>query len=190
MPLKNSEPVKIYFSGKITSQSSHAPSNWRERFCQELAARGLEIVKLDPLEHDPDFKLNYDDERLTVGRNSFMIQNADFVLVNLTDDISVGGSQEMLMAKYYDKPLIGLAPKGGKFNQGREEINGHVFTSYTHPYVKLACDCLASTLEEAAEYIKNQLLKQTPPKTIHILNEALQYYKEKHYLKDLYLQRL
>jgi len=118
-----------------------------------------------------------------------MIQQADFVLVNLSDDVSVGGSQEMLIAKHFGVPLIGLAPTEGKFNKSKEVIVGRTYTNFVHPYVKLSCDAIAETVEEAAGFIASYLKEPLPSKTMGIMDQALAYYKKQHYPCDAYLQK-
>lgn len=76
------------------------------------------------------------------------------MIVYLSDDISVGGSQKMLIAKYYNKPLIGLAQKEEKFNKSEKELYGRIFRKYIDPYVKVSCDYVASNVQEAAAFLK------------------------------------
>ena len=176
--------VKIYFSGKI-----HSTPAWREEVCRLLETKsGCKILALDPTKYERGFDLNHDNAMLLVGRNSYIISQADFVFVNLSDDISVGGSQEMLIAKHFGTPLIGLAPKEGKFNKSKEVIVGRTYKNFIHPYVKLSCDKIAETVEEAAAYIVDYLENPVPPRNIHILDQALVYYKKRHLANDKYIQ--
>ncbi|MEK6962993.1 MAG: hypothetical protein AABX70_01105 [Nanoarchaeota archaeon] len=177
--------VKIYFSGKI-----HPTPLWREDVCKTLESKsGCKILALDPTKFEPGFDLNHQNAMLLVGRNSYMIQQADFVFVNLTDDISVGGSQEMLIAKHFGIPLIGLAPKEGKFNKSKEVVVGRMYTDFIHPYVKLSCDAIAETVEEVAEFIVSYLKEPKPSKNMGIIDQALVYYQKQHCANDLYLNQ-
>ncbi len=178
--------IKIYFSGKI-----HPTPLWREEVCRLLKCKsGCEIIALDPTKFEHGFDLDHQNCMLLVGRNCYMIQQADFVFVNLTDDISVGGSQEMLIAKYFGTPLVGLAPRGGKFNKDTEVICGRTYTDFVHPYVKLSCDKIAETVEEAAEFIQAYLKQPHPVKNKGIIDQALCYYKKRHLLRDSYIQKM
>lgn len=178
--------VRIYFSGKI-----HPTPVWRDEVCRLLENKsGCKIIALDPTKFENGFDLDHQNAMLLVGRNSYMIQQADFVFVNLSDDISVGGSQEMLIAKHFGVPLIGLAPKEGRFNKSTETIVGRTYHNFIHPYVKLSCDMIAETIEEAAEYIVRYLKQPVPPKNLGIIDQATSYYKKQHSLQDTYLQKI
>ena len=94
--------LKVYVAGKVTANSSLGTSFWREDFCKELEKKsGVKIINLDPTSRTIDF-----DADMVFGRDCFMIKNADLVIVNLTDDMSVGAAQEMLVAKYFNKLFL------------------------------------------------------------------------------------
>lgn len=100
-----------------------------------------------------------------------MIADADVVVVYLSDDISIGGSQEVLIAQYLKKPVIGLAPAGGKFNGSTKEYFGQVIENYKDPFVFSTCDAVAETIEQVAAELKNY--KQIVPRGIGLIDQAL-----------------
>ncbi|MBI2587948.1 hypothetical protein HYW30_01455 [Candidatus Azambacteria bacterium] len=148
------EKLKVYFAGKVSPESVLAPPDWRDRFCDELSQKlNVEIISLDPTKTFGDFLLNHNDPKQVFGRNCFFIRSADLVVVNLTDDISVGGSQEMLIAKYYKKPLIGIAPQGGKFRKKEKTIGGKIYRDWVDPYVSLPCDVVVDNLDGVVDFL-------------------------------------
>jgi hypothetical protein len=96
------------------------------------------------------------------------------VIVYLSDDISIGGSQEILIAKYFKIPVIGLAPHGGKFNGADKEYFGKVVKNYNDPFVFTTCDIVCKTIEEVGEAIKS--LKAIKPKTLELIPSSINYY--------------
>jgi len=153
----------------------------------------LDFINLDPTKTKTFEGNNFDekDYKLSFGRDCFMIKSADLVIVNLTDDISVGGSQEMLIAKFFGKPLIGIAPKGGKFFKEEKEILGKVYQNYKDPFVSTTCDVMVENIKEAAEFAKKFFSEESHSiKDIKILDEALKYYEENFYQNDKLLQEL
>lgn len=181
--------IKVYVAGKISKDSVFGTHDWRDGFCRELSEKsGFKIVNLDPTKGNNDFDQN--DPRFVYGRNSFMIKLADVVIVNLTDDISVGGSQEMLIAKYYKKPLIGIAPRGGKFNKDEKEFFGKIYKNYIDSYVSVACDFVAGSIDEAADAMR-QLFSRTGKKRkikdLSILDDAIRYYEKNFFGSDKFL---
>ena len=148
-------------------------------FVTKSPKSGFKIINLDPVKTELEEKLNHNDSKVIVGKDCFLIKEADIVIVNLTDDISVGGSQEMLIAKYYKKHLIGLAPKGGKFNKIEKEVLGKIYRDWKDPFVSVTCDVVVENMDELADFIKKFFSKKTvKTKGISILEDALRCYKE------------
>jgi nucleoside 2-deoxyribosyltransferase len=169
--------LKVYVAGKVSPSSSLGTSCWRDGFCRELSEKsGIEIINLDPTKGDID----QNDAELVVGRCCRMIREADIVIANLTDDISVGGSQEMLIAKRFEKPLIGIAPRGGKFNKESKEMFGRVYADYLDPFVKVACDAVAEDIDGCARLVKEIAHGQRKAKGLDALDRALEYYERRH----------
>jgi hypothetical protein len=182
--------MKIYVAGKVSPNSVFGTSDWRDQFCQKLSEKsGCKIINLDPTKTRGDLGLmDEKDSKLIVGRDCFMIKSADLVIVNLTDDISVGGSQEMLIAKYYNKPLVGIAPLGGKFRKKEKEMYGKVYQDYSDPFVTTTCDLVVEDLDELSGKLPSLINGQA--KEIDILDKAVEYYKDSHYPADSYLKSL
>ncbi|MFA6512326.1 MAG: hypothetical protein WCV86_04360 [Patescibacteria group bacterium] len=181
--------LKLYIAGKVSPNSHFGTHDWRDAFCVELEKKtGLEIKNLDPAKSQSDLFLDENNSKLMVGRDSYMIRMADVILVNLTDDISVGGSHDMLIAKYYKKYLIGLAPKEGKFNKSVTTLGEREYKNWIHPFVLETCDALVEDIDQLAVCLKEFI--EVPPteiKDIDIFEQARQYYEEKFYPDDTFL---
>ena len=171
--------IKVYVAGKVSQNSSFGTSFWREDFCKELEEKsGMKIINLDPTSRK---NMPFDSE-MVFGRDSFMIKNSDLVIANLTDDISIGGSQEMLIAKYFKKPLLGIAPKGGKFvNKNYNDFGRTV--DFVHPFVFVPCDAIVNDMDQAAEWIKNELHMITP-KGLECIEKSMEHYTDSYFEKD------
>ena len=153
--------------------------DWRDPFCTELSRlTGYEIINLDPTKSDYYSNFNENDSKLVFGRDSFLISQADVVIVQLTDDISVGGSQEMLIAKYFAKPLIGIARRNGKFVRDVKVIQGREFHNYIAAFVNVPCDVVVEDIPGAAKTIQNILLKPLDRINLDdILKNAIKHYQ-------------
>ena len=114
---------------------------------------GLTLENLDPLsseDHDMTPEQIFE-------KDCHLIRQCDVFVAYLSDDISVGGSQEILIARHYRKPVIGLAPRGGKFNGATREMFGKLITDYKDPFVFTTCDVVCADIEEVAEVLKETL---------------------------------
>lgn len=144
--------MKIYIAGKVSKDSQFGTHHWRDEFCAELSKlSGLTLENLDPLKAEADIT----DPRAIFAKDCQLINQADALVVYLSDDISVGGSQEILIARYLRKPVIGLAPLGGKFNGRQKEMLGRIIENYQDPFVFATCDVVCGSVEEVAEALKN-----------------------------------
>lgn len=163
--------TKVYVAGKVSKDSVFGRHDWRDSFCAKLESlSGLKIKNLDPTKLGCD----QNDAQMVFGGDSYLISQSDVLIAYLSDDISVGGSQEILIAKYYKIPVIGLAPQGGKFNGADKEYFGEVVKNYQDPFVFSSCDVVCSTVEEVATKLKD--LSSIKPKTLAIIPEAVEHY--------------
>ncbi len=177
---KDMKTLKIYVAGKVSPNSSFGTPFWRDEFCKELEKKsGVRIVNIDPTSRKT---MSFDAE-MVFGRDAFFIKSADLVIVNLTDDISIGGAQEMLIAKYFSRPLLGIARKGGKFVDPEKEEYGKKI-NFVHPFAHVPCDAIVNDMDEAANWIKKELPKIKKPKEIKCIDDSIKYYMKKYYQKD------
>jgi hypothetical protein len=166
--------VKVYLAGKVRKDSSLGTHYWRDDFIKKLQElSGLKLESLDPVKTQVDQA----NPALVFGADSYLISQADVLVVYLTDDISVGGSQEILIAKYFEKPVIGLAPRGGKFNGSKKELFGKTIEDYKDPFVFTTCDVVCATIEEVARQLKN--IDKIQPKTLNIIKDLAKLYSDK-----------
>jgi len=97
----------------------------------------------------------------------------------------------MLIAKYYNKPLIGIAPKGGKFSKEKKESFGGTYKNWVDQFVSVPCDAVVEDISETADFIKKFFSKPNNSiKGIAILDQSLKYYKKHHYKNDELLRNL
>lgn len=159
------KPIKVYVAGKVSKDSSFGTHHWRDDFLQKLEdLSGLTLENLDPTKLEVD----QTDPEAVFGADAALIKVCDLLIVYLSDDISVGGSQEILIAKYFSKPVIGLAPLGGKFNGSSKQLFGKTVRDYKDPFVFSTCDIVVSDIDELARSLEN--LPKTP-KSIALIDE-------------------
>lgn len=174
-------PLKIYVAGKMSKHSHYDSFSWRDDFLREInKITKQKFISLDPVKASKD----YTNLQMVFGSDTHMISEVDVVVVYASDDISIGGSQEILIAKYFNKPVIAFAPLGGKFNGGTKESAGRILTNYRHPFLFSTSDVVCGTVEEVAEALKN--LSAIKPKTIDLIEEAKTSFEKKHLKKRLY----
>ena len=160
--------LSVYIAGKVSKESIFGTHHWRDEFCETIAGlSGRKLVNLDPIADQEDM-INPEE---VFSKDVKLIYKCNVMIVYLSDDISVGGSQEILIAKYFKKPVIGFAPYGGKFNGSTREMLGKTIEDYKDPFVFSTCDIVCGTLEEVAAAIQN--IESCTPKDISLIENAL-----------------
>lgn len=161
--------MKVYIAGKVSKDSAFGTHHWRDTFCAELERlSGMPLDNLDPLKGEADLT----DPEAIFAKDCQLINRTDVLVVYLSDDISVGGSQEILIARYLRKPVIGFAPFGGKFDGRKKEMPGRTIENYQDPFVFATCDVVCGTLEETAQAL--QKIDKTYSSGLDIIDRALQ----------------
>ena len=177
--------LKVYIAGKVSHNSSFGKTHWRDNFCKQLSElSSIKLINIDPTKNGVD----QTSPQITFGVDAYSIKNCDVLIVYLSDDISVGGSQEILIAKYFKKPVIALVPFGGKFNGSTREYMGKVIRNYKDPFVFSTCDIIVSTIEEVAASLKS--IKALRPITIDIIEELSQDFEQNQLKDNKYLKKL
>ncbi len=166
--------IRLFIAGNFVTNPFYKSTNWREEVYKKLD----EYIEFEIVNVDPTKTSILEDEPLGVfGQDCYLIKSSDIVIAYLTDDVSVGSSQEMLIAKFYGKPLLGIAQDGGKFNNSKKELLGKIYNNWKHPFVAATCDAIVNSVEEAAKFIIEYFSTPQPkPKDINILNESIEYF--------------
>lgn len=160
--------MKLYIAGKVMKNSSFGTHYWRDNFCNKLIElSGLDLAHIDPLISETT---TMTPEQIFT-KNCRQIRDCDVVIAYLSDDIGVGGAQEILIARYLHKPVIGLAPRGGKFNGAKREMFGRLIKDYKDPFVFTTCDIVCDTIEAVAKTLKDPLPVSTG---LQIIDAALE----------------
>ncbi len=180
-----SKPLKVYIAGKVSKESHFGEHYWRDEFVAELEAiSGRKLINLDPTKSN----LPQGNPEIIFGGDAYMIAQCDVLIVYLSDDISVGGSQEILVGKYFKKPVIGLAPQGGKFNGLTREFFGETIKNYQDPFVFTTCDFVCEDEQAVGEALKT--IESIKPKTIDIIGDLKELFIREHLENNPYLKNL
>ncbi len=177
--------LRVYVAGKVSSNSVFGTHDWRDGFCKELEElSGMDLVNFDPTKTDID---QSNTETVFEGV-AYMISQVDVLICYFSDDISVGGSQEVLIAKYFNKPVIGLAPAGGKFNGSTKKYFGKIVNNYKDPFVFSTCDIVCADINEVAEALKR--VSSIQPKDIDLIGELSSKFVTNNLEKNPYIKNL
>jgi hypothetical protein len=167
--------MKIYLAGSVPkgTQEEKEFVNWRLRYKLALE-KFLDADFVFPGAGDMDES----DYLLIVGKDSRSIKLCDLVIINAEERLGVGTAHEMIIAKYFNKPVITVLPKNSYHR--RPEVtfqNKYKVEDWMHPFVHTFSDYIVEKVEDV-EAIKDKILTE-PVKGISIIDKAISHRESK-----------
>ncbi len=157
-------------------------NDWKTRFKRILSRLdGIEFVDGDDWKDETK-------PQLTFGHDASMIKSSDLIIVDaekqIGKGIGAGTAQEILIAKYFSKPVITVIPKDTHHRRSNIVFNGNLIEDWIHPFLLNTSDLVVETIEDALPWIREY---QRDPngkhiKNITIIDEAItafQHYQDK-----------
>jgi hypothetical protein len=117
-----------------------------------------------------------------------MIKISNALVIDATEKLGIGTSQEFLIAKYYKKPTIVISPNGSHYNKTIRTEKSDNF-HYIHPFLKSTSDIIVDSHEEAVMVLLGHFSgkKTILPKTIKMIESARQDYAKNFMHLDKYM---
>jgi hypothetical protein len=166
--------MKIYLAGKIP-KGDHERKNfvdWRERY-RKAMQKFFDAEFIDPLARN----LDETDPMAVVGKDCRDIKESDFIVVCAEGEMSVGGAQEMVIAKYLKKPVVTVLPKDTTHRRSNITFSGKFVSDWIHPFIFAFSDFIIEDIGEI-EKIKDKILT-SKIKDISVINEAIRHVGQK-----------
>jgi hypothetical protein len=183
----------IYLVGKIP-KGEEIPKfdNWRDKFTEIVESKLNDYSKISKIVFlDPyTLEMNRLDNTLDFfGRDIHMISICNAVVVDASIKVGPGSAQEILIAKYYNKPVVSVIPKNSHYWKDTIVHGGKV--DYKHPFLFSTSDVVVESLEQAAEWILRYfsgMIKQNI-KGIDILENSRNHYLRNHLQNDEFVTK-
>lgn len=169
--------MNIYLAGLVPKGNDEIKNHddWRHVYVQALS-KFINAEYVDPRDRgDSNFK--EDDFEAVFALDCTKIKNCDLLLVN-GDNLGVGGAQEILIAKYFKKPVITVLPKNTVHRRTNLVFKDSKIEDWIHPFLYCTCDLLLENIEElTAEEIDKVLNSQ--PKDLGLIDCYIDNFKKK-----------
>lgn len=168
---------KVYLAGPIPKGDSERKGwkDWREEYKKSLASiKNLEFF-------NPDEWKDESKPMDLVGYNLHLIKTCDFVIVNGESKMGPGTSQEMVIAKYFAKPVITVLPKDSSHRKSNIVFDGNLLKEWIHPFILTMSDLIVEDIGGAKGWIKEYAKdpKSKDIKDIKIIDKAIEEYRER-----------
>lgn len=92
---------------------------------------------------------------VVVGHDLWLAKHSDVVLINATSKIGAGTAQEMVLAKYFKKPVVSILPRDTHHRRSNITFLGETVEDWIHPFIFVSSDFVAESIDEAISWIKD-----------------------------------
>ncbi|MFZ2193366.1 MAG: hypothetical protein WAV31_03920 [Candidatus Moraniibacteriota bacterium] len=119
---------------------------------------------------------------LLFGNDLSMIKTSDIIIVNaekkIGRGIGVGTAQEIMVAKYFSKPVIIILPKNTHHRRSNITFDNTQISDWISPFLLSTSDLVAETIHESLFWIKEYIKhpKNKKIKNISIIDDAIDAY--------------
>ncbi len=163
--------MKIYLAGNVPKGKEEADNfvNWRLEYAKTLK-KYFDNECIDPF----DRNLDEADFMQVFGADCNHIKNCAFVIVNAEQKMGVGTAQEMVIAKYFKKPVVSVLPKDTHHRKSNLDMNGKIIADWIHPFIFAFSDYIIEDISEV-EKIHSEILTKKP-KDISMIDEGVEYF--------------
>lgn len=161
--------MKIYLAGSIAKGSEEAKDfiDWRKQYASVLSQHFTNAEFLIPGFGEVDET----DHLLVLGKDSIRIKMCDLVVVCCEEKIGAGTAMELVIAKYFKKPVVTVLPKGTHHRRTNLPWNGTTIKDWIHPFIGAFSDFVIERIEDI-ETIKDKIFS-TPVKDITVIDDAV-----------------
>jgi len=90
---------------------------------------------------------------LVVGHDLTQVKAADVCVVDAAAKIGAGTAQEIVIAKYFAKPVVIMMPPNTHHRRSNVTFHGVKMEEWVHPFLKVSADYIADSIEDAARWV-------------------------------------
>lgn len=167
--------MKIYLAGSIPKGDNIRKDwiDWKTQYKKVLASiDDLIFLNADDLKDETN-------PFVVFGHDANMVKKADIIIVNAEKEIGkgigAGTAQEMVIAKYFSKPVITVLPKNTHHRRKNIVFNGIKIDDWIHPFIYAFSDLVIENLNECLDWIKQfrHDSSEMKVKNIKIIDEGI-----------------
>ncbi|MFH0852350.1 MAG: hypothetical protein V1845_02005 [bacterium] len=172
------KPIKFTLLGSIPKGDEVRKNwiDWKSEYVEKISASIPEAKFL----HGDLISDNVGPD-LVVGHDLWLIKNSDIVIVHAVSKIGAGTAQEMVLTKYFLKPLISIVPKGTHHRRTNVVFHGVNIEDWIHPFIYVASDYVAENIDSGIKWIKEFLKNrdaQSAIKDISVFENKIVFFEK------------
>jgi len=175
--MKKNDFIKFALLGSIP-KGDEERKNWLD-WKSEYIGKISQVIPEAKFLHGDLISDNVGPE-LVVGHDLWLIKNSDIIIVHAVSKIGAGTAQEMVLAKYFHKPLVSIVPKGTHHRRNNIIFHGVIIEDWIHPFIYVSSDYVAENIEQGILWVK-EFLKNPKQKikNTSVFNDAISLFENK-----------
>lgn len=162
--------LMIYLAGSVPKGDKEAKNyiSWRYRYKRALK-QIFDASFIDPYRSDKD----EGDPKAIFGEDCAHIKKSDLIIVNAEEKLGAGTAMEIVIAKYFKKPVITILPKDSHHRRTNLFFGGKLVADWIHPFIHSFSDFILESVNEINSIKKEIFKKKT--KDLKVINDAIKY---------------
>lgn len=126
--------------------------DWKEEYIKEIVSLlpDTEFIHGDSISDNAGAEL-------VVGHDLAQVKNADICIVDAQSKIGAGTAQEIVLAKYFKKPVVIVIPQDTHHRKINVVFHGVNMEEWIHPFLKVSTDYVADSIADAAHWAKGYI---------------------------------
>ncbi len=145
----NTTSYSIYLAGKVRKDKEITDmQDWRSFYAENLKRKDIKLFTPENSLEDTN------DTDSIFGLDCYLIKKADLILVNGSTKLGLGTAQEILIAKYFKKPVLIVIPPNSH-NRRDLVMHGIKYQDWIHPFLVASTDQIVISHEKALDVLEN-----------------------------------
>jgi hypothetical protein len=164
--------MKIMLLGSLPKGDEARESfvDWKKEYTEKITSTipGAKIIHGDKISDSVG-------PELVVGHDLWLLKEADILIVNAKSKVGAGTAQEMVLAKYFKKPVVSVIPRDSHHRRSNVAFDGENVEDWIHPFLFVSSDLIVETIDEAIPWISsyNKKPSKTKVKDISVFDKKV-----------------
>jgi hypothetical protein len=166
--------MKVYLAGSVPKGDGEAKDfkDWRKEYTAIIRKSFPDFHPIDP---NNVFAIEGDSLGV-FGADCLWIQESDAVIVHGEKKLGAGTAMELIIAKYFKKPVITVLPKDTHHRRSNLIFDGRLVEDWIHPFIDVFSDIIVEKPEQLASAMKKITTMQI--KGMEVIDEGVEYAKK------------
>ncbi|MDD2807511.1 MAG: hypothetical protein PHW95_03275 [Patescibacteria group bacterium] len=113
---------------------------------------------------------------ITVGHDAQMIKICDVVIVNAEIKLGAGTAMEIMIAKYFSKPVITVLPRNSHHRRRDVWFEGKIIEDWIHPFIFVVSDAIIENIDQVYDQLDQLQKGKMSVKGISVIDDAITQY--------------